>query len=158
MSAPTFASGGDRRPAGVGRHRVGGSRRKRKPPYLWAAPGQIGADARRVIDWIECGVASGLKGIDRGRRCMRVTRAAAWRSVCAQRTRRACASLATARADVVGLTSCADAAAGPARCPSAHGRVDAESLGRSLHLVGDCYSRQGKFTEALPWFERAVAA
>jgi lipopolysaccharide biosynthesis regulator YciM len=39
-----------------------------------------------------------------------------------------------------------------------HGRVDAESLGTSLHQVGDCYSRQGRFAEALPWFERAVAA
>ena len=28
----------------------------------------------------------------------------------------------------------------------------------SLHLVGDCYARQGQHTEALPWFERAVAA
>jgi len=24
--------------------------------------------------------------------------------------------------------------------------------------VGDCYSSQGKFAEALPWFDRAVAA
>jgi tetratricopeptide (TPR) repeat protein len=25
-------------------------------------------------------------------------------------------------------------------------------------MVGYCYSRQGKFAEALPWFERAVTA
>ena len=30
--------------------------------------------------------------------------------------------------------------------------------GRSLHEVGYCYSRPGKFAEALPWFERAIAA
>jgi tetratricopeptide (TPR) repeat protein/predicted phosphodiesterase len=39
-----------------------------------------------------------------------------------------------------------------------HGRVDHASLGKSLHLVGDCLSRTGKFDEARPWFERAVAA
>jgi tetratricopeptide (TPR) repeat protein len=39
-----------------------------------------------------------------------------------------------------------------------HGRVDSESLGRSLHQVGDCYSSQGELAKALPWFERAVAA
>ncbi len=38
-----------------------------------------------------------------------------------------------------------------------HGRVDAASLGRSLHQVGSCYSSVGQFAEALPWFERAVA-
>jgi hypothetical protein len=39
-----------------------------------------------------------------------------------------------------------------------HGRVDAASLGVSLHEVGSCHASQGKFTEALPWFGRAVAA
>jgi tetratricopeptide (TPR) repeat protein len=39
-----------------------------------------------------------------------------------------------------------------------HGRVDHESLGRSLHLVGYCLSSQGQFAEAQPWFERAAKA
>jgi hypothetical protein len=39
-----------------------------------------------------------------------------------------------------------------------HGRVDPASLGKSLHMVGDCYARWGKFAQALPWLERAVAA
>ena len=39
-----------------------------------------------------------------------------------------------------------------------HGGVDSEHLGKSLHLVGYCYSSLGQFAEALPWFERAVAA
>jgi hypothetical protein len=38
------------------------------------------------------------------------------------------------------------------------GRVDFESLGVSLHEVGDCYFLQGQFAKALPWFEHAVAA
>ncbi len=38
------------------------------------------------------------------------------------------------------------------------GRVDAASLGTSLHQVGYCYASVGKFAEALPWFDRAVAA
>jgi hypothetical protein len=37
-----------------------------------------------------------------------------------------------------------------------HGRVDSESLGTSLRLVGYCYSSQGQFAEALPWLERAA--
>jgi hypothetical protein len=39
-----------------------------------------------------------------------------------------------------------------------HGRVDAQSLGVSLHQVGFCCFKQGQFAQALPWFERAVAA
>jgi hypothetical protein len=38
------------------------------------------------------------------------------------------------------------------------GRVNSESLGGSLHDVSSCYSKQGQFDDALPWFERAVAA
>jgi len=38
-----------------------------------------------------------------------------------------------------------------------YGRMDSESLGTSLHQVGDCYAGQGKFAAALSWFERAVA-
>jgi tetratricopeptide (TPR) repeat protein len=38
-----------------------------------------------------------------------------------------------------------------------HGRVDHESLGRSLHQVGVCLSSTGEFAAARPWFERAVA-
>jgi tetratricopeptide (TPR) repeat protein len=37
------------------------------------------------------------------------------------------------------------------------GRVDHDSLGRSLHQVGSCLSSLGDFTAARPWFERAVA-
>ena len=36
------------------------------------------------------------------------------------------------------------------------GRVDHESLGTSLHQVGDCYTSIGQFDKARPWFERAV--
>ncbi|WP_233853526.1 tetratricopeptide repeat protein [Paraburkholderia sp. HD33-4] len=36
------------------------------------------------------------------------------------------------------------------------GRVDHESLGKSLHQVGNCLSRVGRFDEALSWLERAV--
>jgi len=39
-----------------------------------------------------------------------------------------------------------------------HGRVDSESLGVSLHCMGDCYWSLGQLAEALPWYERAVAA
>ena len=39
-----------------------------------------------------------------------------------------------------------------------HGRVDHESLGRSLHQVGYCLSSRGQFEAAQPWFERAAAA
>lgn len=39
-----------------------------------------------------------------------------------------------------------------------HGRVDHESLGRSLHQVGDCHGSVGRYDEALGWFERAVEA
>jgi tetratricopeptide (TPR) repeat protein len=39
-----------------------------------------------------------------------------------------------------------------------HGRVDHESLGVSLHLVGYCLSSTGKFDEARVWYERAVEA
>ncbi len=38
------------------------------------------------------------------------------------------------------------------------GRVNHDSLGTSLHLVGYCLSSTGRFQEAQPWFERAVAA
>ncbi|MFN0073971.1 MAG: metallophosphoesterase [Chloroflexota bacterium] len=38
-----------------------------------------------------------------------------------------------------------------------HGRVDHQSLGVSLHLVGYCYASTGDFEQARPWFERAVA-
>jgi hypothetical protein len=38
-----------------------------------------------------------------------------------------------------------------------HGRVDHESLGSSLHQVGDCHGSTGRFEEARPWFERAAA-
>jgi tetratricopeptide (TPR) repeat protein len=31
-------------------------------------------------------------------------------------------------------------------------------LGTSLHIVGYCHANQGQYVEALPWFERAVAA
>src|SRR5204863_262880 len=34
-----------------------------------------------------------------------------------------------------------------------HGRVDHQSLGVSLHQVGFCHSSQGRWAEALPWFE-----
>ncbi len=37
-----------------------------------------------------------------------------------------------------------------------HGRVDHQSLGSSLHLVGYCYSQQGDYAGALPWYQRAV--
>lgn len=40
----------------------------------------------------------------------------------------------------------------------ANGRVDHESLGRSLHNAGYCLSETGKYAEALQWFERAIAA
>ena len=36
------------------------------------------------------------------------------------------------------------------------GRVDHDSLGRSLHQVGDCLASTGEFAAARPWFERAV--
>jgi tetratricopeptide (TPR) repeat protein len=39
-----------------------------------------------------------------------------------------------------------------------HGRIDHASLGISLHQVGYCFSRTGRFEEARPWFERAVEA
>jgi tetratricopeptide (TPR) repeat protein len=39
-----------------------------------------------------------------------------------------------------------------------HGRLDHESLGRSLLQVGFCYWSVGRFDQALPWFERAVDA
>jgi tetratricopeptide (TPR) repeat protein len=39
-----------------------------------------------------------------------------------------------------------------------HGRVDAESLGTSLHQVGDCHARLGKPEQAMRWYERASAA
>jgi len=38
------------------------------------------------------------------------------------------------------------------------GRIDHESLGRSLHHVGFCLSSVGRFKEARPWYERAVKA
>jgi tetratricopeptide (TPR) repeat protein len=38
-----------------------------------------------------------------------------------------------------------------------HGRIDHESLGKSLHMVGWCLSSTGQHGEALPWYERAVA-
>jgi hypothetical protein len=37
-----------------------------------------------------------------------------------------------------------------------HGRLDHESLGRSLHQVGMCLSRLGQDAEARLWYERAV--
>ena len=37
-----------------------------------------------------------------------------------------------------------------------YGRVDHESLGRSLHQVGHCLASQGQYAAAQPWFERAV--
>jgi tetratricopeptide (TPR) repeat protein len=40
----------------------------------------------------------------------------------------------------------------------AHGRVDSESLGKSLYAVGGCYANTGKYDEARGWYERAVAA
>jgi hypothetical protein len=36
--------------------------------------------------------------------------------------------------------------------------VDADSLGRSLHKVGDCYAGLGKPEEATLWYERAGTA
>jgi hypothetical protein len=36
--------------------------------------------------------------------------------------------------------------------------VDSASLGTSLHEVGHCHASQGRFAEALPWFEHAIAA
>ena len=39
-----------------------------------------------------------------------------------------------------------------------HGRIDHESLGKSLHAVGSCLISLGQFAEARPWFERAVTA
>ena len=38
-----------------------------------------------------------------------------------------------------------------------HGRIDDESLGMSLHKLGDCLSSAGQYAEARPWYERAVA-
>jgi hypothetical protein len=35
--------------------------------------------------------------------------------------------------------------------------VDLDNLGKSLHAAGECHANQGRFDEALPWFERAVA-
>ncbi len=40
----------------------------------------------------------------------------------------------------------------------AHGRVDHQSLGLSLHQVGYCLTSTGHFVDARPWCERAVAA
>ena len=40
----------------------------------------------------------------------------------------------------------------------ADGRVDYESLGKTLHLAGICLSSTGQFEAARPWYERAVAA
>ena len=37
------------------------------------------------------------------------------------------------------------------------GRVDHDSLGRSVNQVGFCLSQTGTYDEARPWFERAVA-
>ena len=37
------------------------------------------------------------------------------------------------------------------------GRIDPESLGKSLHEVGYCYASTGKYDEARGWFKRAVA-
>jgi tetratricopeptide (TPR) repeat protein/predicted phosphodiesterase len=39
-----------------------------------------------------------------------------------------------------------------------HGRVDHESLGKSLHQVGHCLASTGDFAAARRWFERAVEA
>ena len=38
-----------------------------------------------------------------------------------------------------------------------HGRVDHDTLGRSLHQVGYCLSETGDYEGARPWYERAVA-
>jgi tetratricopeptide (TPR) repeat protein len=38
------------------------------------------------------------------------------------------------------------------------GRVDHESLGRSLHQVGYCFASTGRYDKARGWSERAVAA
>ena len=37
-----------------------------------------------------------------------------------------------------------------------HGRIDHESLGKSLHLIGFCYSSIGEFEQARPWYEQAT--
>ena len=39
-----------------------------------------------------------------------------------------------------------------------HGRVDFDSLGKSLHEAGYCLMGIDKYDAALPWFERAVEA
>jgi Tfp pilus assembly protein PilF len=38
----------------------------------------------------------------------------------------------------------------------AHGRVDHESLGRSLHNVGSCASSQRQYAIARSWYQRAA--
>jgi hypothetical protein len=53
---------------------------------------------------------------------------------------------------------CTRSSSKPTEQGDVHGRVDADSLGKSLHQVGDCHFTLGKFVDALPWFERAVAA
>ncbi|MCG8419034.1 MAG: AAA family ATPase [Proteobacteria bacterium] len=37
-----------------------------------------------------------------------------------------------------------------------HGRVDHESLGRSLHQVGRCYLETGEYEQARSWYQQAV--
>jgi hypothetical protein len=39
-----------------------------------------------------------------------------------------------------------------------HGRVDHQSLGKSLHQVGCCHASMGRLAEARTWFERAALA
>jgi Tfp pilus assembly protein PilF len=38
-----------------------------------------------------------------------------------------------------------------------HGRVDHESLGRSLHSLGICAYQQGDWQAAAGWYEQALA-
>jgi tetratricopeptide (TPR) repeat protein len=42
------------------------------------------------------------------------------------------------------------------RLGDAHGRVDHESLGVSLHQIGHCWSSVGELERARPWYEEAV--
>jgi tetratricopeptide (TPR) repeat protein len=38
-----------------------------------------------------------------------------------------------------------------------HGRVNHESLGSTLHCIGNCFFQQGQWQEAAGWYEQAQA-
>lgn len=59
------------------------------------------------------------------------------------------------RGDLTTARSLYERAVQHAERGDVHGRVDHESLGTSLHRVGECLSQQGLEAEARDWFERA---